>query len=327
MITELQPRLTNHFAELIKANKLSHAYLLAGPAGVGKKELALWVAQGIFCLHSQDGAPCRQCNNCQRIAQHEFSDVVEIAPDGNTIKVDQIRFLKAEFTKSGFEGRKKIFIIEDAEKMTANAANSLLKFLEEPSGDVSAFLLTQNANLMLPTIISRCQVFELTALAFESRLEALTAQNVPPARAHILASLTDSLEQGLALAEDESFNELLVDIWDWFKFIMNNDLRAFVNVSTQLKRHFTDKKRQAEILDLIVLLTRDVMLLKFDEQTQVAFMAHQDELVAFANKLNTKRVCQAVELVLAARKLQAVNVSFQNILETLTLELTSCYHE
>ena len=81
------------------------------------------------------------------------------------------------------------------------------------------------------------------------------------------------------------------------------------------------------LLDLIVLLVRDVMLLKFEEHGRTSFAMHHDELRAFSEKISTQRACQATELVLDSRKLQAINVSFQNIIETLTLKLVSCYHE
>jgi DNA polymerase III subunit delta' len=326
-ITELQPRLTEHFMKLTEAGKLSHAYLFAGPAGTGKSELALFVAQTVFCTDKQAGMPCGRCSECRRIADHGFPDVVEVAPDGASIKVDQIRFLKAEFSKSGVEGTKKIFIISDAEKMTASAANSLLKFLEEPSGDVCAFLLTENANLILPTIISRCQEFELQALGFDELSEKLQQAGISKDKASLLLGLTDSLEIAIELSKDDEFATMTADVWEWFKLIMTNDLRAFVNVTMHLKQYFSDRSRQDMLLDLIVLLVRDVMLLKFEEHGRTSFAMHHDELRAFSEKISTQRACQATELVLDSRKLQAINVSFQNILETLTLKLVSCYHE
>ena len=211
--------------------------------------------------------------------------------------------------------------------MTASAANSLLKFLEEPSGDVCAFLLTENANLILPTIISRCQEFELQALGFDELSEKLQQAGISKDKASLLLGLTDSLEIAIELSKDDGFAAMTADVWEWFKLIMTNDLRAFVNVTTHLKQYFSDRSRQDMLLDLIVLLVRDVMLLKFEEHGRTSFAMHHDELRAFSEKISTQRACQATELVLDSRKLQAINVSFQNILETLTLKLVSCYHE
>ncbi len=326
-IMELQPRLTEHFMKLTEAGKLSHAYLFAGPAGSGKAELALFVAQAVFCTGRKDGMPCGKCSECRRIADHRFPDVVEVAPDGASIKVDQIRFLKSEFSKSGVEGTRKIFIIFAAEKMTASAANSLLKFLEEPSGDVCAFLLTENASLILPTVISRCQEFELQSPGFDELMERLEHEGISRDRASLLLGVTGSLNLALELSRDDEFAAMSADVWEWFKLVMTNDLRAFVNVTTHLKQHFSDRAGQDMLLDLIVLLVRDVMLLKFEDNGRTSFAMHRDELRAFSEKISAQRACRATELVLDSKKLQAVNVSFQNILETLTLKLVSCYHE
>ena len=116
-ITERQPFLTKHFAKLIRENKLVHAYLLSGAEGTGKIELAKWVAKGIFCLNSQNGVPCLKCSECNRIENNNHPDVVTIMPDGLSIKVEQIRYLKSEFNKSGVESDRKVFIIQDAQKM------------------------------------------------------------------------------------------------------------------------------------------------------------------------------------------------------------------
>ena len=116
-ITAIQPQLTQHFAKLIKQNRLAHAYLLSGASGTGKLSLAVWIAQVIFCDHrNSDGSPCLKCSECRRIAENEHPDVVRIVPEGRSIKVDQVRYLKSEFSKSGLEGNRKVFIIKDVEK-------------------------------------------------------------------------------------------------------------------------------------------------------------------------------------------------------------------
>ena len=106
-IIELQPRLTKHFAKLVDNKKLAHAYLFSGPRGQEKQASSLG-RPSRFCKQKQNGYPCLKCNECRRIAQNNQPDVVEIKPEGNSIKVDQIRYLKAEFVKSGVESNRKL---------------------------------------------------------------------------------------------------------------------------------------------------------------------------------------------------------------------------
>src|SRR5699024_12590204 len=105
----LQPK--ELFAALLKKKRMSHAYLLEGPAGTGKKALALWTASAILCLDpDKEGQPCGECANCRRVSTNQHPDVVEIRPEGQSIKVDQVRLLKSEFSKSGMESSRKVFI-------------------------------------------------------------------------------------------------------------------------------------------------------------------------------------------------------------------------
>lgn len=99
-----------------------------------------------------------------------------------------------------------------------------------------------------------------------------------------MLGLTDSLEIAIELSKDDGFAAMTADVWEWFKLIMTNDLRAFVNVTTHLKQYFSDRSRQDMLLDLIVLLVRDVMLLKFEEHGRTSFAMHHDELRAFSEK-------------------------------------------
>src|SRR5690625_4921077 len=158
-VVNKQPEIRELLAKIVKNNQLQHAYIFEGVAGAGKYEMAKWLAKAINCLNqTADGEPCGSCNQCLRIEQEEHPDVTMVEPDGLSIKVDQVRANKDEFSKSGMESRRKILIIEDMDKMTTSAANSLLKFIEEPEGEITILLLTTEVQQLLPTIVSRCQL-------------------------------------------------------------------------------------------------------------------------------------------------------------------------
>lgn len=166
-LQSIQPIVFRQLQNSFEHGRLAHAYLFEGDQGTGKAELALWFAKHMFCLNLQNEMPCEKCNNCLRITSKDHPDVVEIEPDGQSIKVDQIRALQSELAKSGFESAKKVVIIHQAEKMNSNSANSLLKFLEEPPANFMIILETQSLGKILPTIRSRCQTIHFQALSTE----------------------------------------------------------------------------------------------------------------------------------------------------------------
>ena len=121
-LREYQPRLLTQMTKMMEHEHLAHAYLFEGDEGTGKHELSMWLAKRMFCEQIQDGNPCDQCLQCMRIDQNEHPNVQVIKPDGQTIKVDQIRQLQAEFSKTGFETRDQCFIIRQADTMSSSAA-------------------------------------------------------------------------------------------------------------------------------------------------------------------------------------------------------------
>lgn len=325
-ITKIQAHLTQHFAQLIQQNRLAHAYLFTGNAGVGKLALAVWVAQGIFCEHpNSNGFPCLQCNECQRIAENEHPDVVRIVPDGRTIKVDQMRYLKAEFTKSGLESNRKVFIIQNAEKMTNSAANSLLKFIEEPVGEVTAFLLTSHPNQVLPTIISRCQVVELQDLNADELAEKLEQHEIPASLARILVHLNANFDDLVTLGNDEHFQKLVSEVANWLKLILKDDWRSFVWIQTKLMPLIENQQMQERLLELILLINRDLLMLKFQANQPIIFSKYQSELASLSQFLSVEQITQGIEAILNCWNQLAVNVNFQNVLEALTLKLNQLY--
>ncbi|WP_137625236.1 DNA polymerase III subunit delta' [Lactiplantibacillus pingfangensis] len=322
-LTTKQPRLLAAFKHIIAQQHLAHAYLFTGMEGAGQTELAHWIAQRLFCLHVVDGEPDGTCEECVRIANGQHPDIVTVAPTGQSIHVDQVRYLKAEFSKSAVEGNRKLFIISDAEKMTASAANSLLKFIEEPSGNVTALLLTTNKQLMLPTIISRTQVIEFPPLGAAELQKNFEAAGIKPQAAQTLRQLTNSVSQAQMLLVDDWLPNAVEQLWRWFEQVVKGDPRSFVAVQTNLVSLGKESGQQLVLLDLIAALFQDLLQLHFqvDAVEELSFGQYQQQLQTMTDRLTDQQLVQATELALTAKRQLASNVSFQNVLEGLTLKL------
>jgi DNA polymerase-3 subunit delta' len=142
---------------------LPHSLLFSGIQGIGKWTLAQHIAQALNCK-AKDHDFCGTCLVCRRIAENSFPDVRNITPDGQFIKIDQMRELSREAFFKPFEGNRRVFIIDEAEKLRDEAANSILKTLEEPPETSILILITSRPNDLLPTIRSRCQNYRFAPL-------------------------------------------------------------------------------------------------------------------------------------------------------------------
>ena len=321
-IKHLQPQLFNQFQHTLKQHKLVHAYLFEGPAGTGKKEMALCLATAFLCEDKQDNQPCGECRNCKRIFNHQHPDVIEVTPDGLSIKVDQVRNLKAEFGKSGVESERKVFIIEDAEKMTTGAANSLLKFLEEPDGKTTAFLLSTAKQRLLPTILSRCQLVHFPSLPKPILIRELEKKGISSNQAALLSHLTNDSSKAVLLDEDEWFASAHDLIWKWFRWLGNKDMQAFIFVQTDIMQHFKERQHYQMALELLLLLYRDALNLFYSPKSgEIAFQRHKKELQQFTANHTPSQVTSAIEQILASQKKLESNVNAQGIFEELAIQL------
>ncbi len=155
----------------IQKGSVAHAYLVVGAPGSGKKTLAFYLAQLLFCEEAvgerADAAsqPCGACHSCRRVANGNHPDVRLVAPEGVSFKIDQVREVQGEASLSPYEADTKVFILESAELMTEEAQNSLLKTLEEPPPHSVFVLLAPEATALLPTIVSRCQLVRMEPLS------------------------------------------------------------------------------------------------------------------------------------------------------------------
>ncbi|NLM68072.1 MAG: DNA polymerase III subunit delta', partial [Enterococcus sp.] len=236
-------------------------------------------------------------------AEGEHPNIRVIRPDGQSIKVDQIRQLQQEFTKKGFEKGRQIFVLQEAEKLNTSAANSLLKFLEEPDGDVLFILETQNLGKIIPTIQSRCQIIHFYPLSSEKIKQQLEENGFSKENAKLLVSLTNSYQKAVEISQDEWFNCAKDVVLKWFNYLNKKDSQAFVYVQKNLLAIGKEKEQQQRILLFLLTLFQE----RRDEQLQA--------------QLSVLSSNQAMELILQAQKKLAANVSFQNVVEQLSLRI------
>ncbi|USS88709.1 DNA polymerase III subunit delta' [Fructilactobacillus cliffordii] len=318
-----QPDLIQHFVQVVQAGDLSHAYLFSGSAGDGKLAVAKVTTMALFCLHpTKEGFPCGACNECLRIANDEHPDVLVIEPDGQSIKIEQVRALKREFSKSAVEGNQKVFIIDAADTMTVGAANSLLKVIEEPLATVTAFLLTTNYHHILPTIRSRTQLVEFPQIKQEALQRYLAEHNLSKTEIKLALQITKSTTELDQLIADQWLSKMKQQIEGWFTWISKDDVRAFPFVQTNLMPLIGDRFSQNVTVTMMCLIFQDVFNVKFRERTpeQLAFGDIYDLLKSTANQLSDYQIVSMINDILATAQLQRVNVGFQGILEVLTLK-------
>src|SRR5699024_390755 len=130
-LTEVQPLVSRIMVNSVKKERISHAYLIQGLRGTGKRALSILFSKTLFCQNKIGLEPCHECDVCKRISSKNHPDIYWIEPDGQSIKNDQIDSLRREFSYDALESTRKIYIISQAETLTVNAANRILKFLEE----------------------------------------------------------------------------------------------------------------------------------------------------------------------------------------------------
>jgi DNA polymerase-3 subunit delta' len=259
-----------------RQGRVGHAYLLVGPAGVGRRALALAFAQLVNC-ERPDGDACGECGVCRRIAAGNHPDVrvLDIANGrfieapakdykGKEIPIDQVRALRRDAAFPPYEGRRKVYIIADAERMSPAAANSLLKVLEEPPARVTFVLTAESSVALLPTIVSRCQLVRCTHLSAEHIERALVERHgLPLERARVLSVLADGrLGRALEWAASEARLEARERLLDLLPQLETGDPMMRLDAAEALLR---DAQRGEtdflpELLDLAEYWYRDLLV-------------------------------------------------------------------
>ncbi|HUV56924.1 MAG TPA: DNA polymerase III subunit delta' [Dehalococcoidales bacterium] len=321
----------------LERQALAHAYLLVGPPHTGKMTLALNLAQALNCEASEP--PCGQCPSCQKIASGKHADVqiISLTSNGNSaeaksqteIGIDQIRQLQHSASLPPFEGKYKVFIIDGAELLSNEAANCLLKTLEEPEDRVIFILLTVEERLLLSTVISRCQRLELSPLAASEAEAALTTRwNIEPEQAKLLTRLCHGrLGWAVSAALDASLLQQRTEKIDRLLAILGANYDERFAYATQLANQFSQNREAVqELLNLWLDWWRDLMLVKTGCGDAITNIDFKTTLVNMAGDYSLAQVKTSINSIQATEKELRQNANPRLALEVLMLDIPRRNH-
>ncbi|HEY6872614.1 MAG TPA: DNA polymerase III subunit delta' [Geobacteraceae bacterium] len=298
----------------LATGKTAHAYLFEGIEGCGKRKTALAFIEAVFCGREEG---CGSCPACRKVAGLQHPDLHLVEPDGDFIKIDQVRQLQKELSFRPFEAPRKACIIDGADRLNPAAGNALLKTLEEPPGSALIILLTANPAAVLPTILSRCQQLHFPALPQKSVEEFLLKTGCAPDAARTVASLAGgSLKKAMEIAAEEA----LADRKNLLERIGSLSTREITPLFTAAEELAGNKEKALETLDLLTTYLRDILLM----QGGSAEVVNGDLLPLIgrsAARFTAEEIMERIGRVFEARYALQRNVNPRLTLEVLFMRL------
>jgi len=299
-----------------------HAYLFAGPPGIGRRTLALRFAQALNCPTTVEaGVPCGQCRDCKQIESMHHADltVVQADSEGGTLKVDQIREARRMLVLKPYQANYRVALFLRFQEANDNAANALLKTLEEAPSYAVLILTADNPEQLLPTIVSRCEVLRLRPLKMEDIQKALETRGLETAKAKLIAHISGGrFGYALRLIENEALLEKREE--------RLNDLQSLISASRVEKFAYADKlsrdrESMRQTVSIWLSYWRDVMLRSAQAKTPLVNVDRNVEIEDLSRRLDlaaARRTVSALEDVLD--KMER-NVNSRLLAEVLLLDL------
>lgn len=327
-----QERAVSLLRRSLEKGALAHAYLFTGPHHIGKMTLALDLARALNC--GAAGPPCGECLSCRKIGQGKHADVqvIGLGSGDNTdgvknqteIGIEQVRQLQHSASLPPFEGRCKVFIINGAEFLSVEAANCLLKTLEEPESRVVFILLAGDSSFIPDTVISRCQWLKLAPVAADKAEAALASGwGMAPEQAKRLARLSRGcLGWALTAAGDADFLTQHCEKRDRILDIMLAGNEERFEYAARLAAQFSQKREAVwEVLELWLNLWRDMLLLKLGCGGAITNIDLEDRLVERAGECSLGDIREFIGGIQAAGERLRQNASPRLVLEVLMLDM------
>lgn len=320
-LLKLQPVVMKQLQMIFEKDRIGHAYIFEGGKGTGTEEMMLFFVQLLLCENPQNNVPCETCRNCQRIKSGNHPNFHQIYPEGQFVKVEAIENLLDEMSKTGLEEGRKVYVIHSAERLNVKSANTLLKFLEEPEGIVTAIFITQNINAILPTIRSRCQHIKFREIQRDVMIKELIGSGITQSMAATVSMVTSDLEEAFSLAKDDAFALSRKTVLKLVEATFKNVHEALLVVHEDWLPLFKEREQVEIALDLMLFAFRDI----------VAVKAYPEAMCTYPDLLSTwkdaalhttfNKLSAQLQAILNARKQLQSNMNKTLLMEQLMLNL------
>jgi DNA polymerase-3 subunit delta' len=307
----------------LRNGRLAHAYLFIGPEGVGKRLTALTLFKAMNCQSPPEPVDCcERCPSCVKVNSSNHADLILVEPEGDAIKIDQIREMQKRLRFRPLEGGRRACLLDSADCLNEAASNALLKTLEEPPQETHLFLITSRPHRLLPTILSRCQWVKFRPLppALIARI-LQEDQGLEGEKAHFYASLAGgSAGQAVALSDRVDFQKRL----DWLHFFSSLPRKSAEEIFEACERLAKEEEEIGDLLDLWKIWVRDLVVFKVMGEGAKEGLINHDLLPAVAKdaaEVSFDRLEDIFSLISSIQRSLAFNVNKQLALETLMLEI------
>jgi DNA polymerase-3 subunit delta' len=324
-VRNLQPIVMKQLQSVFQKNRVAHAYLFEGAKGTGKLAVMRYFVKLLLCEEPNENVPCETCRGCRRFESGNHPNFIQIEPDGQDIKKDQMLQLIFEMNKTALEAGRKIYVLHRADRLNASAANTLLKFLEEPEGLVTAILLTEKAHAILPTIRSRSQIISFPSIPYEERVKVMIDDGLTASMAATVCMVTNDLDESLLLAKDEQFAQVRKTVLKLVEAVETNVHEAMLTVHEDWLPLLKEKEETEQALDLLLFAYRDLVAVKANSNATytypdfLAFYQQRALLISFEHLSNK------IEAILKAKQQLHRNMNRTLLMEQLMLNLQGGY--
>lgn len=314
-----QPLVIKRLKKTFENDFIANSYLFEGTDGLGVYAAVEWFIKGVYCKNFLNNDPCNYCVDCQKINNYNHSGITFIEPSGSSIKIDQIRKLKQNILKKGFESDKKVVIIKEADKLTESASNTLLKFIEEPEGQLSVILVASNKYFILPTLRSRLFLVRFNRLDKNSVISYYKNSQINDEMAELISYITSDPSEARILMQNDWISNANNEINNYFNFLFNKDSSAFVNIQEKIMIFSEERFYQEKLLEICIAYLDVLLMLKINSTKMEVPKFIGNKLYSLVSNYSTDLILKISEIYLLLPIKLKQNVSLQTVLELGTL--------
>lgn len=281
----------------LKKERNFHAYLFELNGNIDGDKLIMAFVKSLLCpFHYTNYSKCDRCNQCENIENNNYLEVKIIQPDGMWIKKEQLLMLQEEFKTKGIENKKRIYIIKNAEKMNSSAANSILKFLEEPQNNIIAILSTDNIHQLLQTIVSRCKVIVCNNNSFNDDSLSIIQKNY----------------------DKDQFESIILNTIQFVEYLEKYKYKTIAYEKKIFFNIFSDKEDIVTFFELLLFFYKDLINIKLNRKCVFSNISF-DKFIVDRNSIDDLN--KKIDIVLQLKEKIKVNANINLLIDRLIIEI------